>query len=68
MCTFDLPANGQTFASVSLGDTGRAGFVHCDLPLELTRGKKRASVRFQAQPGNTAGGLFDLRMHLPERE
>jgi len=32
--------------------------VEYALPEALTRGKERVTVRFQALPGNTAGGVF----------
>lgn len=32
------------------------------IPEELTRGKTKMTVRFQAQPGNIAGGLYGLRV------
>jgi hypothetical protein len=28
----------------------------------LTRGKQKVTVRFQAHPGNIAGGVFGVRM------
>jgi hypothetical protein len=31
------------------------------VPVELTRGKKNVTVRFQALPGRTAGGVFEVR-------
>ncbi len=32
------------------------------VPVELTRGKQKVTVKLQAQPGNFAGGLFGSRM------
>jgi uncharacterized protein len=32
------------------------------LPAELTRGKRKVTVKLQAQPGNFAGGLFGCRV------
>ena len=32
------------------------------VPVALTQGKDRVTVRFQAKPGNTAGGVFGLRV------
>jgi DUF1680 family protein len=65
--TFDILVGGQTLATLTLGDTGKADFVSRELPLasELTRGMKSLTVKFQSRPGNTAGGLFDLRVLLP---
>ena len=32
------------------------------IPEELTRGKQKVTVRFQAHPGNLAGGIFGAKM------
>lgn len=62
--TFDIIAADTTLATVTLGDTGTAGFYHREfpVPIELTRDRKTLTVSFKARPGNTAGGLFDLRI------
>jgi hypothetical protein len=36
------------------------------LPGELIGGKPKATVRFQAKPGNFAGGVFGIRVVRPE--
>jgi hypothetical protein len=36
------------------------------IPSALAAGKTQATVRFQAQSGSLAGGLFDLRTVRPE--
>jgi DUF1680 family protein len=66
--TFDILAAGQMLATLTLGDTGKDEFVSRDLlvPAGLIRDKTMLNVRFQAKPGNTAGGLFDLRILTPE--
>jgi hypothetical protein len=62
--TFDVLLDGKTIATTSLGDTGRAEYRNIDLPLkpEWVRGKKSIHLKFQAHAGNTAGGIFDLRI------
>jgi uncharacterized protein len=37
------------------------------LPPEMTTGKASVTVKFQAQPGSTAGGVFGVRMLKPAR-
>jgi len=37
------------------------------IPEELTKNKNRLTVKFQARPGNTAGGIFDIRLIAPRR-
>jgi hypothetical protein len=32
------------------------------IPVELTKGKNKVTVKLQAQPGNLAGGLFFSRV------
>jgi hypothetical protein len=36
--------------------------VETPIPPELSRGKTNVVIKFQSHPGNTAGGLFDLRI------
>jgi hypothetical protein len=45
-------------------DTGKEEFRSVELPLsaEVLVGKTFVMVKFQAHPGNVAGGLFDLRV------
>ncbi len=59
---FDVLADGKAFASVSLGRDrpGRFYFREIEVPEDLIRGKEEVTFRFQAHPGNTAGGVFHL--------
>jgi hypothetical protein len=34
--------------------------VDYELPVNLTQGKSKVAVKFQAHPGNMAGGLFGV--------
>ena len=61
---FDILVDGTKIASQKLlhnrpGEFWDAAYV---IPADLTRGKEKITVKFQAQPGNYAGGLFDLRL------
>ena len=67
--TFDLQVDGKTIATETL--TGKQPnaylYVTYPIPAELTQGKNSVIVRFAAQPGKIAGGLFDLRvLRAPE--
>jgi hypothetical protein len=66
--TFEVQVRGRTIAKTTLGDHGSDDFyaVETPIPEELTRGQAAVTIRFQAHPGNMAGGLFDLRI-LPGR-
>jgi DUF1680 family protein len=65
---FDILVDGSKIVSQKLlhnrpGEFWDATYA---IPAELTRGKDKIVVKFQAQPGNFAGGLFDL--HLLRRK
>ncbi|MDQ3804505.1 MAG: glycoside hydrolase family 127 protein [Acidobacteriota bacterium] len=62
--TFDILVDGARVATQSLQNDRPGQFfdVAYPLPEELTRGKEKITVRFQARPGNTAGGLYGLRV------
>ena len=61
--TFDILVDGVKVATQSLQDNKPGEFfdVSYQLPEELTKNKDKITVRFQAHPGNTAGGLYGLR-------
>jgi hypothetical protein len=62
--TFDVLVEGKVVKTTSLTDTGEAKFYNVDIPLAVDQlnGKKKITVKLQAHSGNTAGGLFDLRL------
>jgi hypothetical protein len=62
--TFDILVNGQKIATQSLHQDDPGKFWDKDYPLpeELTRGKTKVTVTFQAHPGNFAGGVFGVRV------
>ena len=62
--TFDILADGTKVAMQSLQNDKPGEFfdVTYAIPEDLTRGKGKITIRFQAHPGNTAGGVFGVRM------
>ena len=60
---FAVMVEGTTLARQSLQNSRPGKFfdVRYEIPEALTRGKKTVTVRFQADPGATAGGAFDVR-------
>ncbi|MCA1619983.1 MAG: glycoside hydrolase family 127 protein [Acidobacteria bacterium] len=61
---FDILVDGVRVATQSLQNDRPGQFfdVTYPIPVELTRGREKVTVRFQARPGNTAGGLYGLRV------
>ncbi len=62
--TFDILVDGVKIGTQTLnGDAPDRFFdVSYQIPQEVTRGKGRVTVRFQAHPGHLAGGLFGCRI------
>ena len=62
--TFDLLVNGKKLATQTLNNDKPGVFFDMAYPLpeRLLKGKKKITVRFQAHPGNFAGGIFDARV------
>jgi len=62
--TFDVIVEGETVATTRLHRDRPDEFWDkvYPLPEHLTRGKERVTVRFQAHPGNYAGGVFGVRV------
>jgi uncharacterized protein len=62
--TFDIVVGGKVIATESLHQDLPEEFFEKSyaIPQELIRGKERVEVRFQAHPGNFAGGLFGARV------
>jgi DUF1680 family protein len=61
---FDLLLDGEKFASQSLHRDKPEKFWEktYELPEAATKGKKSAVLKFQAEPGNFAGGVFGIRV------
>ncbi len=60
---FSILVDGQEIAHQTLDRNQPDEFfdVRYPIPSQLTRGKDTVTVRIQADPGATAGGIFDLR-------
>jgi len=58
--TFDIVVDGTVVATYALDRNQPGEFFEVEhpLPRELTKGKEKAAVRFEAHPGNLAGGCF----------
>jgi len=61
---FDILVDGTPVATQKLDRNQPNRFFDqlYPIPPQLTKGKQKVTVRFQAHPGNIAGGVFDLRM------
>jgi uncharacterized protein len=61
---FDVLVDGVKIATQSLQNDKPGQFFELTyaLPFELTRDKTKITVRFQAMPGNMAGGFYGLRV------
>ncbi len=61
---FDVIVDGKKIATESLSNKkpGELLEVKYPLPQELTAGKQKVTVRFEAHPGSTAGGVFGCAM------
>ena len=61
---FDILADGTKLATQTLDRNEPDKFFDVTYPLpgELTQGKRKVTIRIQAQPGKWAGGVFGVRM------
>ncbi len=61
---FDILVNGEKIATQKLESNKPNEFfaVEYSIPANLTAGKQQVTVKFQAHPGSTAGGVFDCRV------
>ena len=61
---FHVVVDGERIASQQLEAPARARFVDVDyaVPARLTQGKQTVTVRFEPEPGYTAGPVFGLRV------
>lgn len=62
--TFDIFVDGVKIATQSLQNDKPGEFFDATyaIPEDLTRGKSKVTVRFQAKPNNIAGGLYGVRV------
>lgn len=61
---FDILVDGKVIAAQTLNQDKPGDFFEKthSIPAELTRGKETVEVRFQARPGNYAGGLHGVKV------
>ncbi len=66
--TFDVLVDGRKLATETLDRNKPGEFFHKDytIPAEMTDGKRKVRVRFEAHAGNYAGGIFGCAMLKPE--
>jgi hypothetical protein len=62
--TFDVLVEGEKIATTSLHQDKPEEFWDkaYPLPKSLTQGRGKVTVKFQAHPGNFAGGVFGVRV------
>lgn len=65
--TFDILADGVKLATQTLENNRPGEFYQQSYPLtaEITKNKTFVTIRFQAQPGKRAGGLYGCRTMKP---
>jgi len=61
---FDILVDDKKIATYELKGQKPGAFMDVTYPIppQLTKGKKKVTIRFQAHPGRTAGGIFGLRI------
>jgi hypothetical protein len=61
---FDLLVDDRKIATQELNASKPGQFMDVDyeIPSDLTKGKQRVTVKFQAHPGSIAGGIFACRI------
>lgn len=67
--TFDILVDGEKIASQRLRSETFVDFIDraYPIPAALTKGKKKVTVKLQAIPDNTAGGLFGMKTSLASK-
>ena len=62
--TFDILVDGQKIATQALTGSKPGKFLDLDyqIPAELTRGKSKVTIRFEAHPNGVAGGVLGCMM------
>ena len=66
---FDILVDGRKVGTEKLNASKPGKFMDViySLPAELTKGKKKVTVKFQAHPGRMAGGVFGCRTVRSEK-
>jgi DUF1680 family protein len=65
--TFDILVDGEIIATENIANKKDGSFVleEYSIPLFLTEGKNRITVKFEGHTGHRAGPVFDIRTILP---
>jgi uncharacterized protein len=61
--TFDIIIDGQKIATENISGIkdGQFIFIEYPIPTELTKGKRKTTIKFSAHPQNMAGPVFGIR-------
>lgn len=61
--TFDISINGKVIATENITNKKDGQFisVQYEIPQEISKGKSKVTVRFEAHPNNMAGPVFGVR-------
>jgi hypothetical protein len=61
--TFDILVNDKLIATENISGKKEGQFINVqyDIPEEISRGKSKITIKFQAHPHNTAGPVFGVR-------
>ena len=61
--TFDILLNDKIIATENISGKKEGQFINVqyDIPENMTKGKSRLTIKFQAHAGNTAGPVFGIR-------
>lgn len=68
--SFDILVDGRVVATENItGKWKKELFYNVEyaLPADLLKGKEKVTVRFRSKPGNIAGGIFAVRLLVPEQ-
>ena len=62
--SFDILVDGTKIATQKLGNErpGEFFLATYQIEAELTKGKEKVKVKFQAHPENSVGGVYDARI------
>ncbi len=66
---FKIYVDGEILADVTLQNPNPNGFydIYYPVPMEMVDGKDKITVKFQAEPGSFAGGIFDKLSIVKEK-
>jgi hypothetical protein len=67
--TFDILVNDKVIATENISNKKEGEFISPEyqIPEELTKGKRKITVKFQAHPKNAAGPVFGVRVIKREK-